>query len=144
LHNVNRQQLQQSDLWWLHLDRLDHLNVVLGIQEAARKDRSITYRKGITPYDHSTELDTHLKLGVRVRSIGAANRRSNAGLRRGGRERYATTGARLSAQHLPWRLKPLTRSFPATRREAAHFDHRATNSRGACEDGAATNTDLRK
>jgi hypothetical protein len=42
-----------ADLMWLHLDRFNHLH---------------------TPYDHSTDFDTNLNLGVRAYSIGAMNR----------------------------------------------------------------------
>jgi hypothetical protein len=38
----------KAHLMWLHLDRLDHLHVILGIQEAMRRDLSITCRKGVT------------------------------------------------------------------------------------------------
>jgi hypothetical protein len=85
MHNVNRQQFQKSDLKWLHLDRLDHLHVILDIQEVTHRDLSITCRKGNTPYGHFTKLDTHLELGVRVRSIGVATERSDVELRRHGR-----------------------------------------------------------
>jgi hypothetical protein len=45
MHGVKRQQLQKSNLGWLHLDRLDHFHVKLDNQEATRRGLSITCRK---------------------------------------------------------------------------------------------------
>jgi hypothetical protein len=84
MYSANQQQLQKSDLRWLHLNILHHFHVILYIQEATRSDLSITCRKGDTPYDHSTELDVYLKLRVRVYSTEVVTRGSNAVLRRQG------------------------------------------------------------
>jgi hypothetical protein len=74
MHSTNQQHLHRNDLRWLHLDIFNHLHVRLSAQEATDRDLSITCNEGVIPYDHSTDLDTNLDLGVRVYSIGAMTR----------------------------------------------------------------------
>jgi hypothetical protein len=58
------------DLRWLHLDGINHLHEKLSAQEAPDKDNSIAYREVVTTYDHSTDIDTYVDIGVRAYSIG--------------------------------------------------------------------------
>jgi hypothetical protein len=64
-----------SNLRWLQLDIFNYLHVRLGGHEATDSDMRITYREGVMPYDHSTDLNTNFDLGVRVipswRGVGA-------------------------------------------------------------------------
>jgi hypothetical protein len=57
---TKQRQLQKRDLRELHVMR--------STQEVTRSDLGITYRKEITPYDHSAGLGTYLWLGVRVQT----------------------------------------------------------------------------
>jgi hypothetical protein len=48
------------------MSNLKQFLVIHSTQEATRSDLGITYKKGVTPYYHSTGIDTYLELGVRV------------------------------------------------------------------------------
>jgi hypothetical protein len=100
MQHTDRPQLPKSDLRWLHLDGINHLHEKLNVQEAPDRDMHITYKERVTTYNHSTDLDTNLNLGVRAYSIGATTGGGDAEQRR--HERQGTTG--ILAQHIPWWL----------------------------------------
>jgi hypothetical protein len=71
MHHTDRPQNPKSDLRWFHLDGINHLHEKLSVQEASDRVTNITCREGDTTYDHSTDLNTYLDLGVMAYSIGA-------------------------------------------------------------------------